>query len=248
MNFLQTMLVAALGFNLVMFIPAFIYKTDKLTDASYSLTFIFLALIGYLHSARTPMHLLVFFAVVMWALRLGGFLLFRVWNVGRDKRFDDMREDFFKFIRFWLLQGLSVFIILCAAFLLWNTNDTKLNILGGIGFILESIADWQKWIFKKNPKNKNKWIEDGVWGISRHPNYLGEMMVWIGVYMMCYPTLIGQHKWWALISPVYIIVLLLFISGIPMLEKSADARWGKDKAYKAYKQRVPVLLPIITKD
>lgn len=250
MHELLIVFIAALGLNVLMFVPAFIYKTDKLTDISYALTFILLVLFAYARSTQTWPHALLALLVVWWGVRLGGFLLMRVWKKGKDVRFDGMRENFFKFLRFWVLQGMTVFVVLIGVLEFMRVGSPQVTLLSWMGALIftaglfiESTADLQKWHFSQDAKNKGKWIESGIWSKSRHPNYLGEMMVWIGIYLYVLPSLVGQQWLIALSSPAYIILLLLFVSGIPMLEKSADKKWGSDKNYQAYKKRVPVLIP-----
>ncbi len=251
MDILLTLFLITVGFNLALFIPAYLYKTDRLTDVSYALSFVILSVFAYAKSSHNAAHTVLLLAVLLWAARLGGFLLMRIWNMKRDKRFDGMRENFFAFLRFWLLQGISVFIILLASLLYWRHPHavvSTLSVVGvlifGVGLCLETVADAQKFTFNQDPKNKGKWIDSGVWSKSRHPNYLGEMLVWIGLYI--YGLTVFEGKEWliGLASPLFIMTLLLFVSGIPLLEKSADERWGKDKAYQAYKKRVPKLLPV----
>ena len=242
----------ALGINLAMFVPAFIFKTDRLTDISYALSFIVLASVAFLNSSLNDAHLVLLVAITVWAVRLGGFLLFRIWKIKRDKRFDDKRDNFVKFLAFWVLQGISVFIVLVSSLLVFDTPDIKLTLLSyfglavfAVGLLLEATADIEKYRFNSNPQNKGKWIATGVWGRSRHPNYLGEMLVWIGLYIFGIPVLPLSGLVIGLVSPLYIIVLLLFVSGIPLLEKAADAKWGKDKKYQEYKKHTPALLPKI---
>ncbi|NDC94486.1 DUF1295 domain-containing protein, partial [bacterium] len=95
-----------------MFVPAFIYKTDKLTDISYAVTFAVVAIAGFLRSEQMTLHKIVLLLVLMWSLRLGTFLFIRINKMKKDVRFDGMREYFFKFLRFWLLQGATVFVVL----------------------------------------------------------------------------------------------------------------------------------------
>jgi len=111
-----------------------------------------------------------------------------------------------------------------------------------VGLVLEATADLQKYRFSRDPKNKGAWIDEGVWRYSRHPNYFGEILVWVGVYLLAFPALIGWEKVIGLASPVLIICLLLFVSGVPLLEKAADARWGNEPAYKRYKRRTSILI------
>ena len=233
MNIFLASLIASLGINLFMFIPAFLLQTDKITDISYAVTFMFVALVAFLGSAREPFHYVLLFMVLAWAIRLGSFLLGRIIRQGKDKRFDGMREHFLLFGRFWLLQGISVFVVMISAVGGFNSssNFQLISYLGIavflLGLILESVADHQKMKFSQISTNKNKWIQSGVWSLSRHPNYLGEMMIWSGVFLSVLFSVDSNLKWVGLISPLYIITLLLFVSGVPLLEKSADKKWGK---------------------
>jgi len=233
-----------------MFMPAFIYKTDKITDISYAVTFAVVASAGYMRSTQTNLHRLVTFLVLFWSFRLGIFLFIRINKSGKDVRFDGMREKFFLFLRFWVLQGVTVFVVMLAPILVYAQQDVSistLSIIGAVVFVLglliEAVADAQKFEFNGNPKNKSKWIDTGVWRASRHPNYLGEMMVWIGMYTVVVSSLDGTARIVALASPLYIVGLLLFVSGVPLLEKSADKKWGKDKAFISYKSQVPSVIP-----
>jgi len=113
-----------------------------------------------------------------------------------------------------------------------------------IGLVVEAVADWQKFQFIQNKKNKDKWIQSGIWKYSRHPNYFGEIMVWFGVYVFVVSGLTGSEQLFAMASPLFITFLLLFVSGVPLLEKSADAKWGKEPAYKKYKKSTSILLPL----
>lgn len=252
MDIVTLAFVLSLGINIIMFVPAYLLKTDKLTDISYAVTFMFVSLLVFLQSERGSGHLVALIMVWAWAIRLGGFLLYRVSVVGKDQRFDQMRGSLLKFGRFWVLQGLSVFVILLAGVVFWRQPDISLGWMSIIGLLifaeglaLETIADQQKFAFKR--AGKKGWIESGVWSISRHPNYLGEMLVWSGLFLFVAPSLELTGTLIALISPVYIVLLLCFASGIPILEKTADKRWGKDPKYQAYKKRVPVLVPKISK-
>lgn len=233
-----------------MFIPAYMYKTDKLTDLSYALSFIVLSTIAFISSQKEFTQLLLLLMVVLWAVRLGGFLFLRIRKQKRDKRFDEMRNSVWKFGRFWLLQGVSVYVILVASLLVWNRDVVEIGWLNWVGLavffsglLIESTADYQKRKFSLKAENKDKWIDIGLWSISRHPNYFGEMLVWIGVYTFAFSNLIGSERLIGLVSPLYIICLLLFVSGIPLLENSADLKWSESKEYKSYKRRTPVLIP-----
>jgi steroid 5-alpha reductase family enzyme len=240
-------LLIALGINILMFIPAFRFKTDKLTDLSYSLTFIVLTIIAVILSKFTILKLIVSMMIIAWGLRLGIFLFIRIKKMKRDKRFDGMRESFFRFLKFWVLQGLAVWIILIPAFFFINSNLTEVMWIGFIiwvlGLIIESMADFQKYNFKQDKKNKDRFIQSGIWKYSRHPNYFGEILCWVGIYIFVFTSLTPLQKILSLASPLFIIILLLFVTGLPQLEKYADKKWGKQKDYQEYKRKTSILIP-----
>lgn len=242
-------LLVAVVINLVMFGFAFRRQTDKLTDISYALTFI--ALMAYMqitHQA-TAATIVGVVMVSLWAVRLGGFLLYRISKTGKDHRFDEMRGNFRKFLQFWVMQGLSVWVILIPMLLLLQSKHTMLTVmsfLGAfiwvVGLLIEAIADVQKFRFSQNPANKNKWIDEGIWKYSRHPNYFGEITVWVGAYLFAISSLSITQAVIGLVSPLFIASLILFVSGVPKLEKSADERWGNSKTYQEYKRRTSMLV------
>ena len=249
---LLTIFAFSIVLNMAMFIPAYLFKTDKLTDISYAVTFAAVAVFGYLSGVQSGYQLLLFLMVAAWAIRLGGFLLYRVTKKGKDARFDGKREDIKWFAKFWFLQGLTVPVVMLAASMVLFGDFTEIKLLSLVGLgvflaglALEAVADWKKWVFNLQPSNKGKWIDEGVWSWSRHPNYLGEMAVWIGIYLYALPALDSWQYLVGLISPIYIIILLSYGSGIPILEKYADEKWGKNPQYQDYKKRVGVLLPKI---
>ncbi len=230
-------LLFAIGFNVLMFIPAFFLKTDKLTDLSYSLTFIFVILYVFFSKPFSIGSFMILAMVLIWAIRVGLFLFIRIHKQKKDDRFDVMRKSFFKFLGFWLLQGLTVWVVLIPSIL----YESKFYVIGIFiwlaGLLIEGFADKQKFDFKNNLKNKGKFIQSGIWKYSRHPNYFGEMLCWIGVYIFAGVWL------WGIFSPLYIILLLMFVSGIPLLEEKANKKWGKDKIYQKYKKTTSLLIP-----
>jgi steroid 5-alpha reductase family enzyme/tryptophan-rich sensory protein len=237
--------IISIAIQIVMFIPAFIFQTDKLTDISYGISFIALTLF-FFRNFSLP-NVLIATMIILWGLRLSIFLFIRINKIKKDKRFDGMRDNFFKFLGFWLLQGVSVFAIMMSALLFLSSNTSRFSLIGmviwGLGLLLESIADLQKYNFKNNPKNKGKFISSGIWKYSRHPNYFGEILCWVGIYIFAFPAFSIGHRIIALISPLFIVILLLFASGIPILEKKAHEKWGKDMKYIEYKKKTPILVP-----
>ncbi len=249
-TYLLTALLVSLGINIVLFLFAYFFKTDKLTDAAYALSFMVLALFGFLGGEVTVSRLLVTGMVVVWAIRLGGFLLYRIQKIGRDQRFDAWRHSFWLLGRFWVLQAITAWVVMLPVLFALSKSNIELHMLAFIGFAiwlgglsLESVADLQKFNFSQNTRNKDKWIAEGVWSWSRHPNYFGEMTVWVGTYITVFLSLSGVERVIGLASPLFIIGILLFATGIPILEKKADERWGSDKAYQDYKKRTSILIP-----
>jgi steroid 5-alpha reductase family enzyme len=244
-------LMAALGINLVMFIPGYLFKTDKLTDLSYALTFIILTLFSLMLNEISTFKLILSAMILIWALRLGIFLFIRIRRIKYDKRFDGIRESFSKFLRFWVLQGLAVWIILIPTFFFMNSTSKYVSWIGFIiwilGLAIESIADIQKYIFSQHRKNKDKFINIGLWKYSRHPNYFGEILCWAGIYLFTFFSLSTFQQIIALASPLFIIILLLFVTGLPPLEKSADSKWGKQQDYREYKRKTSILILWIPK-
>jgi steroid 5-alpha reductase family enzyme len=110
------------------------------------------------------------------------------------------------------------------------------------GFIFELISDEQKRRFKKDVKNKDLFITSGLWSISRHPNYFGEIVIWIGVFVMSIPALHGI-QFLSILSPIFVYFLLTRISGVNLLEESADLKWGNLEDYKLYKKNTSILFP-----
>jgi steroid 5-alpha reductase family enzyme len=240
-------LVLALGINLLMFIPAFIFKTDRLTDISYALSFVILVAIAWIIQPFSLENTLVALMVTLWAIRLGSFLFIRIGKMKRDKRFDGRRESFTKFLSFWSLQGITVGIVLIPTLLFMEkTNKSTLNVgivIWLIGFLIETIADAQKFRFKQDPANKGKFIDRGLWRLSRHPNYFGEIVIWVGIYIYAFTGFSLPEKFLSFVGPLYLIVLLLFVSGIPTLEKRAKEKFGNNPAYLEYKRRTSILIP-----
>jgi steroid 5-alpha reductase family enzyme len=236
----------------VAFIPAFINQTEIFFDLTGSITYITVMIVAVLLSPQTDARsYLLLVLVVVWAVRLGSFLFRRIQRAGSDRRFDDIKPSFARFLLTWTLQGLWVSFSLAAA-LAAITSETKSELgvfaMAGLlvwllGFGIEVIADRQKSQFRAAPENTGMFISTGLWAWSRHPNYFGEIVLWVGVAIIALPVLRGW-QWLTLISPVFITILLTRISGIPLLEARADEKWGGQADYEDYKARTSVLIPM----
>jgi steroid 5-alpha reductase family enzyme len=233
------------------FIPAFRLQTEKFYDLTGSVTYISVITIALLFSKGVDGRSILLWAlVVIWAIRLGTFLFRRIRKAGKDDRFDEIKPSFTRFLNAWTIQGLWVTFTMAAALVaITTTNRKELDLVALIGllvwifgFSIEVAADSQKSRFSTNPDNKGKFIQTGLWSRSRHPNYFGEILLWVGVAVIALPVLQGW-QWVALISPVFVTLLITRVSGVPLLEKKADQKWGGQADYEAYKKNTPVLIP-----
>jgi steroid 5-alpha reductase family enzyme len=237
------------------FIPAYLLQTEKFFDLTGSITYISVIAIAVLFSTGVDARSILLAAlVIIWAVRLGSFLFGRIKKAGKDDRFDEIKPSFIRFLNVWTIQGLWVTFTMAAALVAITTTARKeLDLFAVVGFLVwvfgfafEVIADSQKSRFNANPNNKGKFIQTGLWSRSRHPNYFGEIVLWVGVALIALPVLQGW-QWVALISPVFVTLLLTRVSGVPLLEKKADKKWGGQEEYETYKKSTPVLIPRLSK-
>ncbi|KAB5524556.1 hypothetical protein DKX38_022305 [Salix brachista] len=191
------------------------------------------------------------FLVVTWGLRLGLFLLLRILQWGEDRRFDEMRSNLGKLAVFWIFQAVWVWTVSLPVTVVNGIDrDPSVQAADIIGWIMwsvgvsfEATADQQKLTFKNAPENRGKWCNVGLWNISRHPNYFGEILLWWGIFVASTPVLEGS-EWLVILGPIFLTLLLLFVSGIPLLEQSADKKFGKVAAYRVYKRATSPLIPL----
>ena len=247
----------AFAINWLVWIPASLWRTERFYDLTGSVTFVAVTSLA-LVAAPGPdgeasvWRVMLAAMVVVWAVRLGSFLFVRVRRDGSDGRFDKIKVHPLAFLATWTLQALWVSMTAAAALAAITVADG----LGGvwaalgvivwlIGFAIEVVADTQKRRFRADPANAGRFISTGLWSRSRHPNYFGEILLWSGVALMAVPTLSGW-RWVVLISPVFVWLLLTRVSGVPLLEARAAARFGDDPAYGAYVKHTPVLVPRLT--
>lgn len=251
-NELLRLLGVSLGVQWVGCTAAVLLKTEKFYDLTGSLTFMLLSHMSYEKSAMSRRQMTQGWMVFAWAARLGTFLFLRILKDGEDKRFDKAKESPSVMFKFWTIQGIWVFVTLLPTLLL---NSERRNPAIGtrdyigwgmwtLGFIFEVVADAQKSIFRNNPDNKGKFIESGLWSISRHPNYFGEILLWFGLYVAGSSVYSGA-QFLSVLSPVAVALLITKLSGIPLLEKAGLRKWGDNPAYKRYIETVPVIIPFI---
>ena len=245
---------ASIGFFLhwFVFIPSFFYQTEHYFDLTGSISYITIVLFTFFAVSNLDgRSLLIGVLIIIWAIRLGSFLFLRIKREGKDNRFTVMKTKFWWFLFTWTMGGLWVFITMAAG--LAALTSAKVVPLGwfalvGVslwleGFIIEVVADYQKSKFKSKKENQYKFINQGLWSLSRHPNYFGEITLWLGIAIIAFPVLEGWQLV-TLISPVFVYILLTKISGIAMLEPRADKKWGDDLEYRLHKETTPALIPM----
>lgn len=249
---LPALAALAIGLQWLVFLPCWLKQTEHFYDLTGSLTYLLvvwlavMATDGVAVDARTW---LLAAMVTVWALRLGSFLFRRVRRSGKDGRFDEIKQDFGRFLIAWSLQGVWVFMTLLAALIAMTSPQAPgldfWALIGALiwltGFAIEVVADAQKSRFTADPANQGRFINVGLWRWSRHPNYFGEILLWIGVCVIALPSFSGW-QWLGLLSPAFVAVLIIKISGVPMLEERAEEKWGDDPEYQRYREQTPVLM------
>jgi steroid 5-alpha reductase family enzyme len=243
--------VLAFGINWLAYIPSALAQTERYYDLVGGLSYVSVTVVAVLLAEDLDARAWLAAAMVLtWSLRLAIFLFRRIARAGHDSRFDDLKIRPVSFLMAWTLQGLWVLLTAAAALAIITGGGREplgpVGIVGlvvwAIGMLIEVMADRQKSRFKADPANEGKFIDVGLWAWSRHPNYFGEIVLWTGMALVAVPVLQGW-QWATLISPVFVAFLLIKVSGIPMLEEKADARWGGQQDYERYKRRTPVLVP-----
>ena len=243
----------AFAIQWIAFIPAYLCRTERFYDLVGGASFIAVTVLCLLLAPVVTVRSVVLFTmVVLWAGRLGIFLYIRIHHAGKDVRFNAIKQSFPRFLIAWTMQGLWITFTLApamAVILFGKPHGFDLFFVAGsliwlFGYVFEVVADLQKFRFKTNPENQGKFIDSGLWSISRHPNYFGEITLWTGVALIALPMLSGW-QYLTLSSPLFIFCLLNYLSGIPLLEQSADKRWGHLQAYRNYKRSTPILIPTL---
>ena len=242
----------AIGFALhwIIFIPSYWFQTEHYFDLTGSLSYILTVVAAVLLNPSWDIRdAIIALMIVIWAGRLGSFLFFRIKKDGQDSRFVVMKTKFFWFLMTWTIGGLWVLVTMAAGLAALTSNTTaEIGLIGYIGilmwlfgFTVEVVADRQKTAFKQNSNNQGRFISTGIWSWSQHPNYFGEITLWLGLTLLAFPVLSGWQLA-TLISPVFVYFLLTRISGIPLLDRAAEQKWGSDPDYLAYTKTTSKLM------
>ena len=237
--------------HLVIFVPSYYFQTEKFFDLTGTISYVSSVLFIFLKSNTVESFNLGSLAlssfIIIWSLRLGTFLFLRIKKAGKDRRFNEIKKSFSWFFMTFSVSGMWVTICsICALTGIANgiifSSTTIIGIfIFIIGFTIEIIADSQKTKFRAKDDNKDKFISIGLWKYSRHPNYLGEIILWLGISLISFSSLEG-FQYVTLISPIFTYLLLVNVSGINLLEKSGKKKWGHLESYKIYKKNTPRLI------
>tara|TARA_B100001093_G_scaffold248508_1_gene237909 strand:- start:4989 stop:5831 length:843 start_codon:yes stop_codon:yes gene_type:complete len=252
LKIVENAILLAFLIHWLLFIPAFLFKTEKFFDLSGSLTY--LSVMIYVVFSKNKFqdqigNIVLASLIILWAVRLGSFLFFRIKKAGEDKRFREIKTSFTRFFMVWTISGMWVSLCsMCALTAIASNNGVVLNYLFYFGLVIffvgisiEVISDNQKTKFRKDPKNKDRFINTGLWSRSRHPNYVGEITLWSGVAIISFSSLEGW-QYVSLISPIFTYFLLVYVSGVPQLEESGQKKWGHLKDYQDYIKKTPSLI------
>ncbi|GAB6020446.1 hypothetical protein CHUAL_003139 [Chamberlinius hualienensis] len=245
-HLIVTAMVSA-SVQFMFFVLSVSFQWDKVGDFAGGLNFALVALLTFfLSQTYDPRQVLVTSLVTLWGLRLSGYLLYRVIKIGRDPRSEKKTTNCIRYAIFWTFQCVWVLTVSLPVIFVnsptnafkgpaLSINDVVGTIIFAFGLLCETLADLQKFKFKEDPDNKNKWCNQGLWYYSRHPNYLGEILLWWGVFIIS-TSVIRNFQWIAVIGPVFVTAIILFLSGIPVLEKGSNERYKDNENYWRYKQ------------
>ena len=252
LEIVENAILLAFLIHWLFFIPAYLLKTEKFFDLTGSLTYI--SIMVYVVYTKNNLQeqlgsIILASLVILWAVRLGSFLFLRIKKAGEDKRFREIKTSFARFFLLWTISGMWVsFCSMCALTAIASNDGVIVNYTFYIGLVtfiiglsIEIIADSQKTKFRKDPKNKDKFINEGLWAKSRHPNYVGEITLWGGVAIMSFSSLEGW-QYISLISPIFTYLLLVYVSGVPQLTASGQKKWGHLESYQEYIKNTPTLI------
>jgi len=232
------------------FILSVIKQRNDVADIAWGLGFVALAWASYFaFGTFSTTALLVNGLITVWGVRLATHIAQRNRKKPEDRRYQAWKEEWGQwvyprsFLQVFMLQGALLFLIALPTLSVNQASSdfSLLQFLGLgiwlIGFFFEVVGDWQLKKFIAEPKNKGKIMQSGLWKYTRHPNYFGEVTLWWGIFVLALGSPLG---WWGIIGPITITVLILFVSGVPLLEKKYAGR----EDFEVYKQKTSVFLPL----
>lgn len=249
MNYYFTLALTLLGYMTLWFIVSLIKKRNDIADIAWGLGFVLMAWLSFFLSGFSFNALIVNCLVTIWGIRLAWHIYHRNKNKPEDSRYLEWRKTWKNFylrsyLQVFMLQGIFLFLISQPVIFINFAATSKLGILEiigliiwGLGFYFESTGDRQLKQFISNPANKGKLMNKGLWKYSRHPNYFGEVTQWWGIFVI---ALSIPGSFFTIIGPLTITTLILFVSGIPLLEKKYAGR----PDWEEYKKRTSIFIPL----
>lgn len=237
------------------FVVSLIKKRNDVADVAWGLGFVLMAWSSFSFFDYSGIRgIIVGVLVSIWGLRLAWHIYTRNKGKAEDYRYLAWRNEWGKwfylrsYLQVYLLQGLFLFLIVSPILLINNSSASPLGILDILGvavwlfgFYFESVGDAQLARFIKNPENKGKLMQSGLWAYTRHPNYFGEVTQWWGIWLIALSVPYGLL---GIIGPLTITILILKVSGVPMLEK----KMAENPDFAEYKRRTSVFIPLPRKD
>ncbi len=233
------------------FVVSIILHRNDVADTAWGLGFVFLAWVTLFRSANFHfLSLLVVSLVTIWGSRLSYHVTRRNWGRPEDFRYQTWRKEWEKwfyprsYLQVFLLQGIFLYIIFLPVLFIILRATGPLTLPAGIGsliwllgFYFESTGDRQLKMHLSNSANKGKLMTTGLWRYTRHPNYFGEVTQWWGIFLI---ALSLPHAGFTIISPILITFLILFVSGVPLLEKKYAGR----PDWEEYKRKTSIFIPL----
>ncbi len=244
-----TIALALFVYMNIWFLLAVVLKRNDVADIAWGLGFVLMSWAAFLFSELSARSLLVNVLVTIWGTRLAWHIARRNLRKSEDSRYAVWRASWKHFylrsyLQIFMLQGFFLYIILFPALFIHASTTQNLqaiDVVGTvvwiIGFFFESVADRQLRDFLRDPANKGTIMDCGLWAYSRHPNYFGEVVQWWGIFLI---ALTLPHGYVTVVGPLLLTFLILFVSGIPMLEKKYAGR----SDFEAYKKRTSVFFPL----
>jgi steroid 5-alpha reductase family enzyme len=230
-------------------------KRNDIADIAWGLGFVLLAWSAYFLSVNIHwLVILVNILVTVWGLRLALHIYFRNRKKSEDYRYAEWRKQWGSmfyirsYLQVFVLQGILLFLISIPVMVLnkYGAQNVPVVAYAGIviwiiGFTFESLGDSQLNKFIKDPANKGRVLDTGLWKYSRHPNYFGEVTQWWGIWLIAITV---TNNWFSLIGPCLITFLILKVSGIPLLEKKMLEQPG----YREYARKTSIFIPWVHKN
>jgi len=218
----------------IWYLVSVVKKRNDIADTAWGLGFILVAIFNLIFNPGLKL-LISLVLISIWGTRLAVYIYNRNKNKKEDSRYQQWKNN--AYFKVFITQGFFMWLI-CWPVLLSKYELKWFNFIGIIiwiiGFYFESTADKQLREFIRNPGNKGKIMQNGLWAYSRHPNYFGEVTMWWGIWLLN-----QNSNWWAIVGPLTITFLILKVSGIPLLEN----KYKNNPEFVDYQKRVSVFVP-----